>query len=122
MVTKKGNLYFIEVSPAMKKAALDFAVEIISTDNQYSRLLPENMRRSNNFNLKQKLEIQRTFVGKLGEIVFREFLISQGKESNDSQMFEIFEGQMNVDKFDFETKDNQSVDIKSGFRKIHKNY
>ena len=120
MLRKQGKLYYLDVDSNMKKKALDFATTIIVTNNQYSRLLPENIRRAENFNLKQKLEIQRTYVGKLGEIVFGEFLRCKGKFSDAKQMFEIYEGQTTVDEFDFETKDSYSVDVKSGFRKIHK--
>ena len=35
--------YSVEITEDMKALALDFAKNIILTDNQYSRLLPENV-------------------------------------------------------------------------------
>ncbi|MFG6355284.1 MAG: hypothetical protein K1W26_00460 [Acetatifactor sp.] len=34
-------------------------------------------------------------------------------------MFDIYEGQQNVDSFDFVTWDGHTVDVKTGFRSIH---
>lgn len=120
MIIKNGNFYTVDVDSDMRKAAFEFADRIINTDNQYSRLLPENIRQAYDTDIRKKLEIQRTYVGKLGEIIFRELLIFKGKNIDVGQMFEIYEGQANVDEFDFETRDNLSVDVKAGFRENHK--
>lgn len=113
------GIYEVGIDDKMRKDALKFAKDIILSDNQFSRLLPENIRNSNDVSLQQKIEIQRTYIGKLGEIVFLKLLKSKGKNINTHGMFEIYEGQDNVDTFDFETRNRDSVDVKSGFRKMH---
>lgn len=120
---QRGNYniayYTVEVTEGMRAQALDFAKKIILTDNQYSRLLPENIRTSGDVDLQQKIEIQRTYIGKLGEIAFTQFLREKGITVNTDGMFEIYEGQDNVDSFDFVTRRGQTVDVKTGFRRIH---
>lgn len=113
------NIYRLDVTPDMKERALDFATRIIRTNNQYSRLLPIQVWQSNDLELRQRIEIQRTYVGKLGEMAFLELLCFHGKNVNTDGMFEIYEGQENVDEFDFRTRNNNSVDVKAGFRTIH---
>lgn len=113
------NIYKFCVTSDMKKRALDFARKIIETDNQYSRLLPKQIWESNDPILREKTEIQRTYVGKLGEMAFLDLLHFCGKDVNTDRMFEIYEGQENVDEFDFMTRDNKSVDVKAGFRRNH---
>lgn len=103
----------------MRDVALLFAKDIVLSDNQYSRLLPVSIRNSSNVSLRQKIEIQRTYVGKLGELVFLKLLNSKGKTPKTDGMFEIYKGQSEVDTFDFETIYGDSVDIKTGFRTIH---
>ena len=68
------GIYEVGVDYNMRNDALQFAKDIILSDNQFSRLLPENIRNSNNVSLQQKLEIQRTYIGKLGELVFLKLL------------------------------------------------
>ena len=109
------GVYEVDIDVDMRRDALQFAKDIILSDNQYSRLLPENIKNSNDVSTQQKIEIQRTYMGKLGEIVFLKLLNSKGKIVNTQGMFEIYEGQDNVDSFDFETIDGESVDVKSGF-------
>ena len=122
-VQRRGNYdvayYIVEVTGDMRATALDFARRIILTDNQYSRLLPENIRTSGDVSLQQRLEIQRTYIGKLGELAFAQFLFEKGIVVNIAGMFEIYEGQENVDSFDFLTRGGQTVDVKTGFRRIH---
>lgn len=113
------NVYKLDVTPTMKAQALDFATRIIRSDNQYSRLLPQQVWASHNLQLQQRIEIQRTYVGKLGELVFLNLLTEKGKTVNVDGMFEIYQGQRNVDAFDFKTRANSTVDIKTGFRSIH---
>lgn len=114
------NVYSMGVSLDMRERALEFATRIIRSNNQYSRLLPREVWESNNVDLQQKLEIQRTYVGKLGEMAFRDLLRYMGKNVNTDGMFEIYEGQENVDEFDFVTLAGHSVDVKTGFRSIHR--
>lgn len=98
----------VEVTPDMRQQALSFAENIILGNNQFDRLPNE-----------VAVRIQRTCIGKLGELVFAQVLLDRGVNVDFEQMFEIFEGQNNVDGFDFETNDNQTVDIKTGFRANH---
>ena len=73
----------------MKRNALDFAVEIIRSDNQYSRLLPDAVRNANDVGLQQRVEIQRTYLGKLGEMAFLKVLQEKGINVNIEGMFEV---------------------------------
>lgn len=114
------NIYEIEIDSEMKKSALNFAKEIILSDNQYLRLTIDEVRNTNNLELQRKLEIQRTYVGKLGELVFSKFLTEMNINHSTVGMLDIFPGKTNVDDFDFLTKDSKTIDIKTGFRDIHK--
>lgn len=116
----KVTCYEVNVDNEMKERALSFAKAIILSDNQYSRLLPSNIRTSKDISIQQKIEIQRTYMGKLGELSFAKLLSEIGKKVDTKGMFEIYEGQTNVDEFDFTTREGKSIDIKTGFRKIHK--
>lgn len=116
----KINSYIVDVTEEMKKQALDFADTIVKTNNQYSRLLPEHIREQQKIEIEQKIEIQRNFVGKLGEVAFLKLLESFAKNVNTDKMFEVFEGQTNVDNFDFVTLKGKTVDVKTGYRDCHK--
>ena len=120
---QRGNynitIYDIDITENMRHRCLQFAKDIVLTGNQYSRLLPTQIRESGNITVQQKIEVQRTYVGKLGELVFLTFLQIKGKEVNTDGMFDIFVGQDNVDGYDFITKEKKTVDIKTGFRNIH---
>lgn len=111
--------YLVDVTEEMKVKALTFAKDIILTDNQYSRLLPSQVRESNDVALQSKIEIQRTYMGKLGELAFLKCLTEHGRSVSTRGMFDVYEGQRNVDHFDFITKKGRSVDVKTGFRQIH---
>lgn len=104
----------------MKHDSLKFAKKIVLSDNQYSRLLPTWIQNNGNLETKQKIEIQRTYMGKLGETVFLKFLQENGKIVNSNDMFDIYEGQEHVDKYDFITSAGKTVDIKTGFLENHK--
>lgn len=99
----------VNVTPDMRQQALGFAENIILGNNQFDRLPNE-----------VAVRIQRTCVGKLGELVFAQILLDRGRNVDFEPMFAIFEGQNNVDGFDFETNNNQTVDIKTGFRANHR--
>ena len=115
-VKKYNNYYIINIDEKMKNLALNFAKKIIKTNNQYSRLLPNGI----DFNKdKERIEIQRTFLGKLGEIAFLTLLTEKNIDVKTDGMFDVFEGQNNVDSFDFITTKGKSIDIKTGFRSIH---
>lgn len=116
----KVTRYTVSIDERMRSEALDFAKKIILTDNQYSRLLPIEVHNSRDISLEHKIEIQRTYMGKLGEMAFVKFLHENNKNVNVDGMLDIYEGQENVDSFDFMTCTGRSVDIKTGFRSIHK--
>ncbi len=116
----KITYYSVDITETMKEKALAFAKDIILTDNQYSRLLPSQVRESNDVTLQNKIEIQRTYMGKLGELVFLKYLTENGRSVSTEGMFEVYEGQENVDHFDFITKSGHTVDVKTGFRQIHR--
>lgn len=117
---RRTTCYMVDVSEKMREKSLTFAKEIVLTDNQYSRLLPAEVWRSGDVSLRQKIEIQRTYMGKLGEVAFLVFLWAMGKKVPAEGMFEIYEGQTETDSFDFQTADGSTVDVKTGFRAIHK--
>lgn len=114
------TFYSVQITEEMKRPAFTFARDIILSDNQYSRLLPGYVLKSEDIEEQQKIEIQRTYMGKLGELVFKKFLEEKGKQVDTSGMFEIYEGETEVDNFDFLTTNGQTVDVKTGFRAIHK--
>lgn len=108
--------YEVDVTPLEKKLALDFAVEIINSEDQYNRLLPENV---NDADVATRLRIQRTYMGKVAELSFAKLLLERGKTFSTSEMFQIYEGQNNVDRYDFVMGSGEKVDVKCGFRTIH---
>ena len=115
----KVAYYRLAVTPGMRHKALDFSRKIILGNDQYSRLLPQELGACRDIARQQRVEIQRTYMGKLGEMVFAQFLWEQGKQVDTSQMFAIYHGQENVDAFDFITASGKRVDVKTGFRAIH---
>ena len=98
-----------QISSDEKNRCLKFATEIIRGKNQYNR-----------FNQDQITQINRTYIGKLAEYVFLNYLNDIGIEYKEGDMFEIFEGQENADKYDFVTNNNKSVDIKTASLPFHK--
>jgi hypothetical protein len=91
------------------KKCLNFSFEIINTENQYNR-----------FNKTTNTQIERTFVGKLGEYIFLKYLNLNNIKYLEGDMFKIFEGKENVDEFDFITKENRKVEIKVASKPFHK--
>lgn len=114
------NVYDVDITADMRNQCLKFAKEIILSDNQYSRLLPSEIKNSGDISLQQKIEVQRTYLGKLGELVFLTFLSILDKQVDSNGMFDVYVGQNNVDGYDFVTKKNNTVDVKTGFRDNHK--
>ena len=84
--------------------------------NFASKVTPETYDR---FKKDEKEREERIFFGKLGEIIFLKLLNSKGITPNVENMFEVWKGTTNVDKFDFETKENKSVDAKTAYKKFH---
>ena len=109
------NEYEVEISQEMRNKALAFASKIKLDDNQYDRLIPREYQIEpgddqqtirNKARLILKYTIQRTYVGKLGELAFLVLLNEKRLACNTDGMFRIFEGQENVDNFDFITASN----------------
>ena len=73
----------------------------------------------NRFNKNLKERKKRIFFGKIGEIVFFNYLISINKKINNKDMFKIYIGENNVDNFDFKTINNQTIDIKTAYENFH---
>lgn len=123
--TSHGNYelieYEVDISQEMRDKALSFAARIKLDDNQFSRLLPANLQERTSDQILEimKLEIQRTYVGKLGELAFLSLLTERQIPCDTTEMFEIYEGQQNTDRFDFLTRDGRTVDVKTGFRSNH---
>jgi len=115
------NEYEVDITQNMRDRALAFAAKIKLDDNQFRRLLPEQLRNHTSENILKilKLEIQRTYVGKLGELAFLKLLYEKGIECDTTGMFQIYEGQRNTDSYDFRTGDGKTVDVKTGFRSNH---
>lgn len=116
---QRGNYqitcYEVNISPLMKKLALDFSVDLIGGDNQYNRLMPGNI---DNAADEVRIRVQRTYMGKVAELAFAKLLLEKEKQFSTAKMFQIYEGQENGDKFDFANR-NGSIDIKCGFRDNH---
>ena len=99
----------VEITKDMIDKAYSFAYQLETKNNQYARL-------------GQGIDelIETTFIGKLGELVFYKFLTQAGKEVSMGDMLTIYEGQENVDKYDFQTRSGDTVDIKTGYLAKHK--
>lgn len=111
--------YIVTITQDMKDRCMQFARQIITTDNQFSRLLPNDIRTSGNQQSKQALEINRTYMGKLAELAFAEMLRLNGKQVDLTDIFAIYEGRNNVDTADFFTLNGNSVDVKAGYESFH---
>ena len=119
-VSKRGNkdTTIIEISEEMRYKAYDFSTEIIMQNNQYDRMCPSDIR---NINDKNIIRINRTYVGKLAELCFNEYLIANNIFVNIDDMFSIFNGQENVDDFDFCLPNGNTIDIKTAVFNNHRN-
>jgi hypothetical protein len=74
----------------------------------------------NRFHQNKKIRTERIFYGKLGEVIFLKFLQSKGIFPDVDDMFKVFSGETNVDKFDFITKQRKKIDIKTAYENYHK--
>lgn len=96
------------VNQRQAKKCHEFATKIISGDNQYNR-----------FNKTIDTQITRTYVGKLAEVIFFEYLKELGVNVTEGDMFQIFEGAENADGFDFTLPSGESIDIKTASLPYH---
>ena len=110
--------YKVEVTEEMKEFCWNFSTRIILDGNQFNRLNPDW---TNNKELQNLIKIQRTYVGKIGELCFLILLASKNIKTEYADMFEIFEGEENTDSYDFTTRYGQTIDIKTAFRPSHRN-
>ena len=107
----------VSFDPKDVKICWDFANKIITERNQYDRMIKHGLSNED----KTLYRIKRTFAGKLGEIAFFRYLEFLGiNTGNFETMFEVFEGETNVDKFDFTTADGLTVDVKTAVFYNHK--
>jgi len=74
----------------------------------------------NRFNKKMSEREKRIFIGKMGEIAFLKFLNENNKFVDTKDIYKVFLGETNVDKFDFITKKNKKIDIKTAYKNFHK--
>ena len=96
----------------------NFSNEIIRGENQYDRMMKSGL----SLNDRLSYRVKRTFVGKIGEMAFYRFLEQNGiHPGNLDEMFAIFEGQTNVDPFDFQTAAGKTVDVKTAVFEKHRN-
>ena len=59
-------------------------------------------------------------IGKLGEIAFAKFLSANGKKISGSEdMFTVWEDIYKVDRMDFQTSDDRTIDIKTASESYH---
>ncbi len=108
----------VNITPEMRTMAYDFSESIINRNNQYDRMTPEY---ANNHEIRNIVRINRTYVGKLAELCFHEYLQQRGVYVNIDDMFEIYEGQENVDHFDFNLPNGETIDVKAAVFSNHHN-
>lgn len=108
----------INITPEMRNMAYEFSENIINGNNQYDRMAPIY---ANNYEIRNLVRINRTYVGKLAELCFYEYLQYNDIDVNIDGMFEIYEGQDNVDAFDFNLPNAQTIDIKAAVFNNHHN-
>lgn len=87
----------INITQEMRNIAYEFSTNIIMQNNQFDRMHPANVR---DINERNTIRINRTYVGKLAEVCFNEYLKANGIFVNIDDMFLIFEGQENVKDYD----------------------
>lgn len=108
----------INITQEMKDRAYDFSASIIMQNNQYDRMRPQNVLKPTE---RTTIRINRTYVGKLAELCFNEYLAENKIFLKNDGMFEIFEGQENVDDFDFRLPNGETIDIKAAVFSNHHN-
>lgn len=97
----------LDVLPEEIKKCKEFASAVVS--KTYDRFKKDDKERED-----------RIFFGKLGEVLFLKLLNSRGINPNVKEMFEIWNEITKGDKFDFETKNGETIDIKTAYKDFHK--
>lgn len=113
-----GQMPFVEITPEMRRTAYDFSKTIIAGNNQYDRMAPAYAKGETARNL---VRINRTYMGKLAELCFAAYLRQSDICPDTDGMFEIYEGQDQVDAFDFNLPDGRTIDIKAAVFQNHHN-
>lgn len=98
----------IKITQEMRDKAYAFAIMIEKGKNQYARL-----------GQSEEELIETTYIGKLGELAFLKALNSCDIFPDISGILDVYEGQENVDSYDFITQDGLTVDIKTGYLPHH---
>ncbi len=99
----------LSVTDLQKQRCYNFAKEIIEGNNQFNR-----------FAQTVSIQINRTYVGKLAELIFLDYLNSLGFKIKEGDMFKIYDGQENADTYDFILPNNETIDIKTASLPFHK--
>lgn len=73
----------------------------------------------NRFNQNLATRIDRIFYGKIGEIAFLKYLQENHITPQVDGMFEVYDGETNVDEFDFITETGESIDVKTAYKRFH---
>ncbi|KAJ50686.1 hypothetical protein BD780_002627 [Clostridium tetanomorphum] len=108
----------VNITQEMRNRAYEFSTDIIMQNNQFDRMHPENVR---DINERNTIRINRTYVGKLAELCFNEYLNANNIFVDIDDMFMIFEGQENVDDFDFCLPNGGTIDVKAAVFNNHRN-
>lgn len=98
----------VQITSEMRDRCLNFSEKIIDGNDQFNRL-----------NNTVPIRIERTFVGKLAELVFLEYLNLNGLNIEENDMFEVYEGQTAVDNADFFTSNRDTIDVKCASKPFH---
>lgn len=101
------NKPIIVITEEMRKQAYDFAHQI---------------ERRNQFNISgQSMNelIEKTYIRKLGELVFVRYLNLVGIEIDAKEILEIYEGKTKLDSYDFIQKNGKKVQVKTGYLEKH---
>lgn len=102
------NKPLIVITEEMRKQAYDFAHQIESR-NQFNRSEQSMIEL-----------IEKTYIGKLGELVFLRYLNLMGIKIDAKDIFEIYEGKTKLDSHDFIQKNGKKVQVKTGYLEKHK--
>ena len=107
-VSLETNKPIIVITEEMRKQAYDFAHQI---------------ERRNQFNKSEQSMIElreKTYIGKLGELVFLRYLNLMGIEMDAKEIPEIYDGKTKLDSYDFIQKNGKKVQVKTGYLEKHK--
>lgn len=102
-------MILLPISESQKEKAKEFAEGLIATGRQPNR-----------FNQPREIQEERTMIGKLGEILFFDYMQSQGIELNEGNMLDTGIGDGLFGEYDFITPKGETVDIKTASRPFHK--